>query len=140
MATNTSPTSNNRSLLFAAAVGGVIAAVANAIVYFVGDSAGVEFIVPAGGPGSENTMELPLVAIILISAAPAFIAAGLIATLRRFTDRAMTVFYVIAAVILVISFFPLGQEGVAEDAIIYLAVMHVAAAGAIVGAFAYARR
>lgn len=135
--TTAQPTSSKRSLLFAATIGAIIAAVVNVVIYLIGDSAGVTFMVPAGGPGGEP-MELPIFAIVLVSAVPAFIAVGLINLLRRFAgQRAMMIFYVLAIIVLALSFAPFTQEGMAAEAVPYLAVMHVVAAGAIVGSFAY---
>ncbi len=60
---------------------------------------------------------------------------------QRFTAQAGRIFLGIAVVVLVFSFFPLvGMPLMTDSVKVVLAVMHIVAAGAIMGAFALRQR
>ena len=124
-------------LLPAAAVGAGIAAVGNLMVFWVLPSLlGASPIqVQMGPPGPDAALaDLNAVMVIVASVLPAFIAAGVLALLGRFTARPFTVFRVIGVVVLLMSFAPFTLMPMPTGTIITLAVMHIIAAVAIVGA------
>lgn len=139
MAINTAQqeTVSTAKLLPAAAIGAGISAVINLIIFLIlPNLLGVAPIMVQMGPPSPDTplMELPAIAVIIISALPSFVAAGVLALLGRFTARPFTVFRVIAAVVLVLSFAPFTMGTMNSGTVITLGLMHIVAAGAIVWA------
>lgn len=129
---NTSrPTPSIVSYLQTGVIAGVIAAIANVIVYFVGRAVGASFdiIMQPGTP----VIPLPIVAIILFSVVPAFGAAVLAWALNRYTARGNTIFIGIAVVFLLLSLFPdiTMPDPVTNATRIGLIVMHFVAGGTI---------
>ncbi|MBW4437451.1 MAG: hypothetical protein KME04_09975 [Pleurocapsa minor GSE-CHR-MK-17-07R] len=116
-----------RSTLINGAIGGLIAAVANVIVYLLATSVfAVEILIPQ--PPDMTTMgPLPLPFVIFASFLPGLAAAGLLTVLKG-NKRT---FIIIAAVVLVLSMFPLLTTGMAAPTAIVLGIMHVVAAAAI---------
>lgn len=124
-------------LLPAAATGALIAAAINVAIFLVLPNAlGVAPIQVQMGPPSPDTplTDLPAAAVIIMSVLPAFLAAGVLSLLARFTSRPFTVFRVIAGVMLVLSFMPFTAMPMPTGAVISLGLMHIVAAGAIVWA------
>jgi hypothetical protein len=122
-----------RRLPLAALVGGVAAAVANLIVFFIAQALGVSMTGPFGGPTAPPT-DLPAVAVIVSSFVPAFIGAGLLWLLNRFTPRPITIFVAISAIVAVLSIGSPATLPVSTGLIIALSLMHFVAAAAIVWA------
>ena len=117
-------------LLAYGVVAGVAAAVLNAVVYLVASLLGaipLDVEIPnTGGP-------LPLGAVVVFSFVPALLAAALLGLLGRFTRRPISVFYVVAVVLLLASFVtPFSIPGVPFTMVVALELMHVVAAVVIV--------
>ena len=107
--------------LMAGALGGVVAATVNVIIYYLAQSLN-------GGPLSVQGAPLPLVLVLLSSFAPG-LAAGLVSTgrLTRFTSKPTRWFLTLAGVVLVLSMFgPLTQA--TGLTLLALELMHVGAA------------
>lgn len=124
----------------AAITGALLAATANAIIFLVATGAlGLAVEVQMGGPQSPVT-PLTVVPVILMSAIPAALAAGLLWLLARFVARPFFVFQIVAAVLALLSLGgPLSlQVGPASKAV--LGLMHIVAAVAIVGALRRAKQ
>lgn len=120
-------------LLWVAPLAGVAAAVANLLVFVLAQSIfAIPFVIPLGGPTAAPE-QLPVVAVILASFIPALAAGAFYALLARFAPRPTLFFLVIAAVVLVASFFgPLGLP-VAAATQFALNLMHVVA-GVVISA------
>jgi hypothetical protein len=136
MASVTLSTGGNQQVVLrkipqAALVGGVIGAVANVIVFFIAQALGVAFNIPMGGP-SAPLQALPVPAVVILTIVPAIGAGLLLAVLARFTKQPLTIFYIIAGVFLLISFFPTFSLPVPGNVQISLALMHIIAGAAIV--------
>jgi hypothetical protein len=130
MATMAQPqteTVNSGKLLGAAALGGVIAAVLNLIVYFVlPPLLGVTLRIPDfAAPGAF--MPLPFFMVAIASIVPAFVGAAVLWLLARFTSRPITIFRVLAAVVTVASVGGPLNLGLATNEAIPLAIMHIIA-------------
>jgi hypothetical protein len=122
------------AVLKAGAIGGLIAAVANLVVYFIGSSL---FSVPFEimRPGAAALEQVPVPAIAFLSFVPALGAGILLYLLARFTGaRAWMIFLTIAAIFLVVSFMgPINQDTDSATKL-WLNLMHVVAAAATVWA------
>ena len=120
-----------KNALTAGALGGFVADVINTLVYVVAQS----FI---GGPLIVEGEPLPLVAILLSSFTPGLAAGAVYWGLARYTGTPMRWFLILAASLLVLSFFgPLTQ---ASGATLWaLELMHLGAAAPIVGALSRLR-
>ncbi len=136
-----SQSSPNNQTFISGALGGLVGAVANAIVFFIATalfSINLQITQP---PEMTTLGLLPLPAVILASFVPDIFAALLYLLLQRFTAQAGRIFLGIAVVVLVFSFFPLvGMPLMTDSVKVVLAVMHIVAAGAIMGAFALRQR
>jgi hypothetical protein len=109
-----------------------LSAGANILALLVGRNLfGVSFLMPVFG--SENVAPLGLLHVALVSAVPALFAAGLLSILRRFTQRPLRAFWIIAGIVLLVSFLPDLILPVDRGTRIGLMAMHVIAALAIVG-------
>jgi Family of unknown function (DUF6069) len=118
-------TANRPNIWFTALGVGIIAAIANVIVYFIAGAAEVPLQIIS--PGSGQLERLTLIPVVLASLVPAFAAATLLLVLRRFTPRANLIFQVIAAVFLLASLSgPLGMPIDAGTKIV-LNLMHLIA-------------
>ncbi len=120
-------------LLWVGPLSGVVAAVANVIVFVICQSLlSIPFMVPMGSPDAPPT-PLPIFAVVMASIIPALGATVLYALLGRFTSRPTLIFLIIAVVFLVVSFW--GPLGLPIDGATQLALnaMHVVAGVAIAG-------
>lgn len=122
---------HGRRLPMAALTAAVVSMLANLAVFWAMGAAGVPFQVPMGGP-TGPVMPLPMGAVALLSAVPAFVAALIVWALARFTSRPWTIFFIISAVFLVVSFAPAFLLPIPFATQIGLNVLHVVAAVAIV--------
>lgn len=123
----------SRRLPVAALVAAVAAAVGNLLLFFVAGAALANPLeIQMGGPGSP-VVPLSATPIILTSTIPAFVAAGFLALLGRFTRRPFLIFQVVAVVFLVLSLGGPLSLPVATSTKVVLSLMHVIAAAAIVG-------
>jgi len=119
-----------RRLVWAWIPAGLLAAAINSVVYLVSRAVGVipqDVIIPnAGTP-------LAVGQVVALSFIPALFAAVLLAILGCLTRRAFTVFAVLAAIVLVLSFVtPFSIPGAPIGMILALEIMHVVAAVTIV--------
>lgn len=118
-------------LLLAVPVAAVGAAVANAIVYFVASALG---FVPQDVAVSPDGAPLGVVAVIVASVVGAVGAGVVLAALNLILRRPVPVFYIVSAVVLVLSFItPLNISGAPLAMILTLELMHVVAAVVAVG-------
>jgi len=120
-------------LLWVGPAAGVVAAVANLIVFVVAQNlVGIMLLGPAG-PGSMEMIPIPAIMVVIMSVIPAIGATILLAVLGKFLARPIRVFWIISVVFLLISFAsPLGLP-VNVAVKVTLNLMHVVAAVAIVG-------
>lgn len=114
----------------------VVAAAANALVFFISQRLlNLTLMLPAG-PGSTELAPLTVAPVLLSSAVPALAATALLWMLERFAARPFPVFTFIAIAFLVISFVPvfaLPVDGIQKAV---LNAMHVVAGVIIVGMLA----
>ena len=123
---------DTRQLPVAALIAGAVSAIANLAIYLlVTFGLGIGLEVQMGGPAAP-VEPLGAAPVILMSALPALVAAGLLWLLNRFVARPFMVFQAIAAVVALLSLGgPLTlQVGLASK--IVLSLMHLVAATAIV--------
>jgi glucan phosphoethanolaminetransferase (alkaline phosphatase superfamily) len=124
----------SKKLLTVAPLAAITAAAVNAALFFIGKATGLisdsVLIQPANQPMS-------LIPVLISSILPTLLAGGVLALLNRFASAPLRIFNIIAAVLLVLSFIspfasipnvPIGMS-------IWLNVMHVVVAGAVVFAF-----
>ncbi len=128
---NTRRTASIVSYLQTGLIAGVIAAIGNLLVYFVGRAIGVSFDIIMQ-PGTPIT-PLPIPAIILFSTVPTLGAAVLAWGLNRYVARGNTIFVGIAIVFLLLSLFPdiTMPDPVTMSTRLSLIVMHLVAGGVI---------
>lgn len=119
------------SYLQTGVLAGIMAAIVNVIVYFVGQALGASFdiIMQPGTP----MIPLPIVAIILFSVVPALGAAVLAWALNRYVTRGNAIFVGIAVVFLLVSIIPdiTMPDPVTNATRLGLIVMHFVAGGVI---------
>jgi uncharacterized membrane protein YphA (DoxX/SURF4 family) len=119
-------------LWWAGPLAAIVASIANLVIYVIAVAAGVSMLVPGPDP-SLPPQPLPIPAVVLFSAIPALVAAGLLALLGRFTARPIRIFLIIAAVVLVLSFIPPLLIPISLGLKITFEIMHIVAAAVIVG-------
>ena len=111
------------------------AAMSNLVVFLITKGVfGIPYIIPMGGP-SGPLRALPAALIIIFNVVPAIGATILLAILGKVLSRPIRVFWIISAVVFVLSFvLPLGlPSSVASSTRIGLSVMHPIAGTVIVG-------
>jgi hypothetical protein len=111
------------------------AALGNVVFYLISRGLGVSYLMPVE-PGSSELAILPVGVVIFASAVPAVVATILYAILGKFLARPITVFWIISAVVLLLSMaLPLvNLPATVDNATVFaLEVMHVIAAVATVG-------
>ena len=110
-------------------IAGVLAAVANAVVYLLASALGAmpnSVLAPGGAP-------ITLFPVVLSSFVPALVAAVLLVVLGRFTRRPFGIFQTVAVVLLVLSLVtPFTIPGAPAGMIATLLIMHALAAAAII--------
>lgn len=117
--------------LLAVPVAAAGAAVANSVVYFVASALG---FVPGDVAVGPEGQALNLFAVIFASVIGAVGAAVVLAVLNLLLRRPVPVFYVVSAVVLVLSFYtPTTIAGAPLAMVLTLELMHVVAAAVIVG-------
>ena len=115
-----------------AAIVGVVSAVINAIVFFVGQNVfEVPFLIQP--PGGAELSVVPLPAIIFFSFIPAIGAVVLLLILARFTDKARLIFAVAALALLVYSFTGPNSQPTDGATKLWLNATHGVAAVVIAG-------
>ena len=133
MTTLTTTSINTRKLLTVSPLAGLVAAVINAVLFYIGTATGAipaDLIIPnAGKP-------LTVIPVIIASFVPAIAAGLVLALLNRFTKRPLRIFNIIAVILLLFSFSsPFSIPGVPVGMIIMLNLMHIVVAGAVLVAF-----
>ena len=112
---------------------GLVAAVINAVLFFIGSSMGAfppTVIIPNSG------QPLTLVPVLVSSILPAILAGLLLALLNRFTKQPLRIVNIIAVVFLMLSFAgPFSIPGAPISMIVFLNLMHVVVVGAVLTAF-----
>jgi hypothetical protein len=89
-------------LLWVAPLAGLVAGLANLLLFLLLRAAGLEFLMPLGGPGSA-LQPLPAFMPVVASFAPALGAAAVYAGLGRFVRQPARAFVIVAAVFLLLS-------------------------------------
>ena len=112
---------------------GVVAAVINAALFFVGSYTGAipsNLIIPNAG------QPLTIVPVLVSSFLPAVVAGLLLDLLNRFTKRPLRIFTIIVLAILAFSFIsPFSIPGIPITMIVILKLMHMVVVGAVLLAF-----
>lgn len=124
---------NTSALLKAAPLAALAAAVLNAVLFFVGKSAGL-VDASVGMPKPDGGVEpISIVQVVVSSIVPVLLAAGVLALLNRFSANPLRVFGILTAVLLVLSFANpfLGLPGIPMGMGILLDLMHVVVAGSV---------
>jgi lysylphosphatidylglycerol synthetase-like protein (DUF2156 family) len=129
MTSITAPGSTARATFTAGAIGGLVAAVANLVVYLIATALlRIDLLIPQP-PDMATLGPLPFPMVLIASFVPGLVAAGLLLVLRGNKQ----LFTIISVVALVLSMIPLLATGMATQTAIVLGIMHVVAAVAIVG-------
>jgi hypothetical protein len=122
-----------KKLAWVGPLGGVIAAVANLIVYFIARPLAGGELYHQMGPG--NPVEaLPVAAVVVSSFVPSIFATLLYAGLGRFTRRPVTIFTVIAVAFGLLSLASPLSLTIETTSKLTLSLMHLVAGAAITGA------
>jgi hypothetical protein len=119
-------------LFWVAPLAGLVAGLANVLLYLLARAAGVEFLMPLGGPGSA-LQPLPIFMPFVSSFVPALVAGALYAALGRFVRRPTRAFVLIAAIFLILSFGGPLSLPVTTAVKLALSAMHVVAGVVITG-------
>lgn len=117
-------------LLIAALIGAVGAAVANGLIFVIASALGLfpqDLNTPAGQP-------IGLGAVVISTFVGALGATAVFALLARFTRRPITIFRIVAAVVLLLSFATPLSLGAPLPMVLTLELMHIVAAAIIVWA------
>lgn len=132
-------TAAKTSIWLLALLGGIVAVIVNSLIALIAPSLiGQSMMIP--NP-STNTLEtLSLVAVIAASFIPAFVAAGFLLLLQRFTQNALQKFQIIAAVFACLSLFGPISLPISLGVKIALCLMHLGAAISIVGALSQTKK
>lgn len=123
---------SSKPLLWAALLAALASVVGNIIVLLIGQYLfNVSFLMPA--PGALEQQPLGIGHVALFSSVPALAAAGLLLILGRYTARPLRMFWIVASIVLLVSFIPDFLLPVDTGTMIGLLVMHVVSAVTIVG-------
>ena len=130
---------SSKRVWWVALLAAIASAVGNIIVLLMGQYLfNVSFLMPT--PGALEQAPLGLGHVALLSSVPAFAAAGLLLLLGRYTARPLRVFWIVAGIVLLVSFIPDFLLPVDTGTRIGLLVMHVVSAVVIVGVMTNAER
>ncbi len=126
---------SGRKLLWASPLVGAIAAAANAVLFFVYQALGLNIILPIGNPSDPTQATAPLIlpAVLVVSFLPALGAGVLLFLLSKLTRRPITIFTIVAIVLLVLSFGMSIALDIPISHKLALDLMHVVAAAVIIG-------
>ena len=123
MTTLTTTSVNNRKLLTVVPMAGLIAAVINAALFYIGTATGAipnNVIIPNAG------QPLTIVPVLVASFLPVIVGGLLLALLNRFTRQPFRIFTIISIIVLALSFFsPFSIPGAPIGMIVILELMHV---------------
>lgn len=134
---------NTSSLLKVAPLAALAAAVINAVLYFIGDAAGL-MDKTVGVPGADGKVEaITLAPVIMSSVIPTLIAAGVLVLLNRFTANPLRIYGIVTIVLFVVTLANpfLGIPNIPIGMGIWLNLMHAVVAGVAWYAFSkYTRK
>lgn len=134
---------NTSSLLKVAPLAALAAAVINAVLYFIGDAAGL-MDKTVGVPGPDGQVEaITLAPVIMSSVIPTLIAAGVLVLLNRFTANPLRIYGIVTIVLFVVTLANpfLGIPNIPIGMGIWLNLMHAVVAGVAWYAFSkYTRK
>lgn len=116
-------------LLQAGLIGGVVAAVINIVLYFVGGTMGADYMVTAG-PGTPLA-ELPFFMVAVMSIVPGLAAALLWFGLQRFGTNGTRIFYAIAVIVFLFFLAPFTGDFQTITKV-FLFIMHVVVAASVI--------
>ncbi|MBE1490359.1 DUF6069 family protein [Plantactinospora soyae] len=105
------------------------AVLTNAVLYSTAHAVGTDFVLT--DPGNPVSHPLILAEIVGITLVISLLGWGTLALLERFTRRARAIWGVLATLVLVLSFVPLGIELATADTKVMLGLMHVVVAAAL---------
>ena len=133
METRISSTPSVGRVLSLAAIAGVISAIVNVLLFQIGLATGAipgDLIIPnAGEP-------LSAVPVIIASLLPSLVGGIVLVILNRFAKNPLRIFNIVAAVIVLLSFFsPFSIPNVPIGMVVILELMHVVVAGVVVYVF-----
>lgn len=134
MESQANASAGTQKLLYLAPIAGSIAALLNAVLFFIGASMGA---VPATVRIPDaNGQPLTLVPVLISSVMPALVAGLVLFLLIRFTKKPLRIFNSVAAVVLLLSFAsPFTIPNITTGMIVLLELMHVVVAGSVVYVF-----
>lgn len=130
--TDSTPTSSLGTILLNALIAGVIAAVINVIIFFIGRAVVGSIDVDMNGTGTFAPMPffLPIVASLL----PTLVAGVGLWIARRFIPRGNQVFVIGTAILVLLSLaIPFSGQIATTSAAIVLAVMHLVVGALMIG-------
>lgn len=122
--------------LQAGVLGGLIAAVINTIIFFIGQALN-------GGTLNVTTPQgtsLPLSAVLMFSIVPGVVAGALYYAFKRFSVQANRNFLILAAVVFILFIFPPFQAATDSISLITLQILHVGTALPILWALVFRKR
>lgn len=120
-------------LLGFALAGGLVAALLSLLILVIGQAVSGPFLIPAQ-PGAAELAPLPIPALFGATLVPALAAGLLLWGLSRVVARPLTLFTGLAVLFLLLSFIPVLSLPVDGGTRLGLGLMHLVAAGSIVGA------
>lgn len=133
MTTLTANSVNSRKLLSLVPLAGLIAAVINAVLFYIGTATGAipnNVIIPDAG------QPLTIVPVLVASFVPVIVGGLLLALLNRFTKQPFRIFSIIAVIVLALSFFsPFSIPGAPISMIVILELMHVVVVSVVLTTF-----
>jgi hypothetical protein len=120
-------------VLKGAAAGGAIGGVANVLLYLAGGAAGAAYLMPQ--PGGAELAPIPIAMPFIMTLVPGLLGAAVLTGLLKFVPaKAWTIFLVLSAVVFLAMLpGPIMQMGDDIVAIVFLEIMHLVAAVAVVG-------
>jgi Family of unknown function (DUF6069) len=128
-----------RRLLPLALTGGAIGAIINIVVFFIAPVI-IGGAVQVATPPTNAVQDLPIFPVVMASLVPAFVGAGVLWLLNRFTSAPVRLFQILGAVIAVLSLVgPFGLP-INLGSKITLCIMHLVAATSIVLVLSRAKR
>ena len=130
--TNSTPTSSLGTILLNALIAGVIAAVINVIIFFIGGAVVGGIDVDMNGTGAFAPM--PFFLPIISSLLPTLVAGVGLWIARRFIPRGNQVFVIGTAILVLLSLaIPFSGQIATTSAAIVLAVMHLVVGALMIG-------
>lgn len=123
----------NRTILARGFLGGAIASLVNAVIFLLARASEISFLLPAPAEG-QDPIDLHVAGIVLSTLIPTLGAMLFMWLLNRYTRKPFTIFFIVALVVLALSFVPLTIDA-SMNTKVTLGAMHVVAAAGILGGF-----